>query len=72
MVKSRGEFLTRLVKTNSKRDWLYLDVRQRACVLPLSRDLAFLMEMFRTVLKPIPVRERSCTTKNRVFIIVMN
>lgn len=55
MVKRRGEFLTRLVKTNSKRAWLYLDVIQRACVLPLSLDLAFRMEMLSTVLNPTPV-----------------
>ena len=55
VVKSRGEFLTRLVKTNSKRVWLNLDVMQRACVLPLNRDLAFRMEIFSTVPKPIPV-----------------
>lgn len=62
MVKRRGEFLTRLVKTNSKRDWLYLDVMQRACVLPLSLDLAFRMEMFSTVLNPTPAI-RTTTTK---------
>lgn len=60
--------MTRLVKTNSNRDWLYLDVMQRACVLPLSRDLAFLMEMFRTVLKPMPTKERAYTKINRFFM----
>ncbi len=62
VVNRRGEFFTRLVKTNSKRDWLYLEEMHSACVLPLSRDLAFRMEMFRTVLNPIP-RNRNAVEK---------
>lgn len=60
VVKRRGEFLTRLVKTNSKRDWLYLDVMQRACVLPLNLDLAFRMDMLSTVLNPTPAIHNTC------------
>ena len=71
VVNRRGEFFTRLVKTNSKRDWLYLDEMHRACVLPLSRDLAFRMEMFRTVLNPIPVKHEYSQSVSKLLYRVL-
>lgn len=41
---------------NSKRHCWYFAVTQRACVLPRSRDLAFRMDMFKIVPKPMPVK----------------
>ena len=54
---SRGEFFTRDVKINSKRE-LNLARTHSACVVPRSLDLAFRILRVRTVLKPTPAIER--------------
>lgn len=49
-----GEFLIRLVNTNSKRHCLNLALMQRAWMLPINRDLAFRMDKLDMVPKPMP------------------
>lgn len=64
MVKSLGELLTRLVKTNSNRLCWNLAVTQRAWVLPRNRDFARRIEMFTIVLNPMPVQHAERHTES--------
>ena len=53
VVNSRGDWRTRLVKTNSNRELLYFVITKSACVLPRSRELAFRMLIDATAEYPI-------------------